>query len=68
VAEEVSRHFGRSLQVVGEEIQNRRVTAWFGTERFEEVAESLCLVTGAVCDFSGAGASMTVQREDGGIR
>jgi transmembrane sensor len=68
VAEEVSRHFGRSLRVVSEEIQNRRVTAWFSTESFEEVAESLCLVTEAVCDPSGDGVIMVAGTEEETVR
>ena len=58
VAEEVSRHFHRPIEVVGEDFGDRRVTAWFGTETFEEVTESLCLVTGAVCGSSGDGVTM----------
>ena len=55
VAEEVSRHFHRPIEVVGEEFEDRRITAWFGEETFEEVAESLCLVTEADCSTLGDG-------------
>lgn len=68
VAQEVSRHFRRPIQVVGEEIRNRRVTAWFGTESFEEVAESLCLVTEALCDASGEGMVMSPMDAEGSLR
>jgi len=65
VAEEVSRHFRRPIEVVGEEFGDRRVTAWFGTETFDEVTESLCLVTGAVCGSSGDGVTMGLLPEGG---
>jgi ferric-dicitrate binding protein FerR (iron transport regulator) len=49
VAGEVSRHYGRTLRVDESGLSQRRVTAWFQGESFEAVAESLCLVTEAVC-------------------
>lgn len=49
VAAEVSRHYGRALRVEDPDLSQRRVTAWFQGESFEEVAESLCLVTESDC-------------------
>ena len=53
VAEEVSRFYGRELRVSNSDLARRRVTAWFQGEPFEAVAESLCLVTEAVCEAAG---------------
>ena len=49
VADEVSRHFGRVLQIDSSGLAQRRVTARFQGEPFENVVESLCLVTEADC-------------------
>jgi transmembrane sensor len=49
VVEEVARHYGREIHLEGPELSLRRVTAWFQGEGFEAVAESLCMVTEAVC-------------------
>ena len=65
VAEEVSRHFRRPIEVVGEDFGDRRVTAWFGTETFEEVTESLCLVTEAACTPAGEGLTIGPKPEVG---
>jgi transmembrane sensor len=59
VVQEVSRHFGKPLRVSGEDARNRRVTAWFGPEGFQEVVESLCLVTGSFCEESPDGVLIT---------
>jgi transmembrane sensor len=66
VAEDISRHFQRPLEVTGEELRNRRVTAWFGPEGFDEVAESLCLVTEARCLGSRDGVVMAPRSGEGG--
>jgi transmembrane sensor len=58
VAEEVSRQYGRTLRVEGSGLSQRRVTAWFEGETFDAVAESLCVVTKAVCRTDGEGVSM----------
>lgn len=65
VAREVSRHYGLTLQPVGPELANRRITAWFQGEAFEDVAESLCLVTEAVCTPSDTGIVMQLQEGAG---
>lgn len=49
VVEEVSRYFGREIVLDDADLSRRRVTAWFQGDPFEAVAESLCLVTEAVC-------------------
>jgi transmembrane sensor len=54
VVEEVGRHYGREIRIVDLDLPQRRVTAWFQGEPFEAVAESLCLVTEAVCRTEGA--------------
>lgn len=66
-AREVSRHYGRTLQVTGSDLENRRVTAWFQGEPFEAVAESLCLVTEALCRSVDTGVSMGLEGESGGM-
>jgi transmembrane sensor len=68
VADEVSRHFQRPVEVVGEEFGDRRVTAWFEGESFEEVAESLCLVTNANCTPSGDGMTIGSALEAGRLQ
>ena len=49
VVDEVSRHYGRTLQIEGPDLPQRRVTAWFQGEAFEAIAESLCVVTESEC-------------------
>jgi transmembrane sensor len=58
VAAEVSRHYGRPLRIQGSELGRRRVTAWFQGEPFEAVAESICVVTEAVCRTEGESVTM----------
>jgi transmembrane sensor len=58
VADEVSRHYGRTLEIAGSDLAQRRVTAWFQGESFEAVAESLCIVTEAACRTEGESVSM----------
>jgi transmembrane sensor len=58
VAAEVSRHYGRALQILGPELERRRVTAWFQGEPFEAVAESICVVTEAICRTEGESVTM----------
>ena len=58
VVEEVSRFYGRELRVSDPDLARRRVTAWFQGEPFEAVAESLCLVTEAVCEEDGSNMVM----------
>jgi len=67
IAREVSRHYGRVLQVdpeEGEELGSRRITAWFQGESFEAVTESLCLVAQVSCRSSGD--TVTVTHADAG--
>ena len=49
VTQEVSRQYGRAIEITDSEFQSRQVTAWFQNEPFEAVTESLCLVTEAAC-------------------
>ncbi|MCJ7626976.1 MAG: FecR domain-containing protein [Longimicrobiales bacterium] len=58
VADEVSRHYGQTIRIDGSSLSSRRVTAWFQGESFEAVAESLCVVTEAVCQSEGGGLTM----------
>jgi len=53
VAEEIGRHFGRSVSV-DEGLRAVRVTAWFGDEGVDEVVSGVCLVAGASCDVTDA--------------
>jgi transmembrane sensor len=65
VAQEVSRYFGRPLVVAAPDLGNRRITAWFLSEPFGEVAEAICMVVDASCDQEGAGVTLH-SRETGG--
>jgi ferric-dicitrate binding protein FerR (iron transport regulator) len=65
VVEEVSRHYGRALRIEGPNLAQRRVTAWFQGEPFEAVAESLCIVTEAVCRPEGEGVTMETGGNEG---
>ncbi|MBT8398158.1 MAG: hypothetical protein HKO65_10055 [Gemmatimonadetes bacterium] len=58
VVAEVSRFYGRALRIEGSDLSQRRVTAWFQGDPFEAVAESLCLVTEAVCEPDADGFVM----------
>ncbi len=61
VVEEVARFYGRTLSVQGSDLAQRRVTAWFQGEPFEAVAESLCVVTEAVCVPAAGGMAMVAE-------
>jgi transmembrane sensor len=65
VAEEVSRYFGRPLVVAAPDLGSRRITAWFLSEPFEEVAEAICMVVDASCNQEGGGVTLH-PRETGG--
>jgi transmembrane sensor len=67
VAEEVARHYGRPLTVEENEVGQRRITAWFQGEPFEEVAQSLCLATGTVCTVVEDGIAIGTGLESGGV-
>jgi len=58
VAEEVARHYGRTLRIDGPDLSQRRVTAWFQGESFEAITESLCIVTEAVCRTEAGSVTM----------
>jgi len=66
VAREVSRYFGRPFSVSDPDLGNRRITAWFQVEPFQEVVESICLVVDATCSFDAEGA-VALPRDDGGV-
>jgi transmembrane sensor len=68
VAQEISRQYGRSLSVGGEELGTRRITAWFQGDPFEEIAEALCMVAEAVCRIDGSGVQMDPGIDRGGSR
>lgn len=53
VLEEVSRHFGRQVTLADSSLRSRRITAWFGSETFDEVVAAVCVVAGASCDRGG---------------
>lgn len=52
---EVSRHFGRPVDVRGDALQRLRVTALFDEEEFEDVVLTLCDVSGAECLLGDSG-------------
>jgi len=69
VAQEVTRYFGRPLTVQGETIEDRRITAWFQGESFDEVADALCQAAGAVCRGENGGIAMEASVDsEGGER
>jgi transmembrane sensor len=68
VAAEVSHHFGRPILVSGSELGNRRITAWFQGESFDEVAEALCLVVDAACGQGDSGVTMRARGDAGEVR
>ncbi|MGW8268802.1 MAG: FecR family protein [Longimicrobiales bacterium] len=49
VAREVGRRYGTRVVVEGEALQGTRISAWYGTEPFQDVVESLCAATRASC-------------------
>ena len=65
VAGEVSRFFGRPLVVAAPDLESLRITAWFQSEPFEEVAEAICMVVDASCNQEGGGVTLH-SREAGG--
>jgi transmembrane sensor len=68
VVEEVSLHYGRPVTVIGPELANRQVTAWFMGDPFEAVTESLCVVTEALCISESSGVTMRPATGGGGTR
>jgi transmembrane sensor len=51
-AREVSWFFGARVIVEGENLRNMRISAWYGSEPFRDVVQSLCAATGAECTVS----------------
>ena len=49
VMEEVSAHFGVSVNLRDSVLASRTVTAWFEDETVEEVVGTVCQVVGASC-------------------
>lgn len=58
VAAEVARRFGHPVRVEGDALGSRRVSGAFVEEAFQDVVESLCVVTGATCVPAGDGFVM----------
>lgn len=65
VAEEVTHFFGRPLTVAEGVLENRRITAWFEDESFEDVSGALCQASGAVCRGDGSGVAMALPGREG---
>jgi transmembrane sensor len=57
VADELGRHFGRRVRL-DQAVAERRITAWFGDEPWEEVVSALCLVAGARCEVGDSVVTM----------
>ena len=55
VVEEISAHFGVTIQLDDPALSRRTVTAWFGDETLDEVVESVCLLVQADCEVDPAG-------------
>jgi transmembrane sensor len=49
VAHEVGLHFGRVVTVQDSSIASRRISAWFGSEGFDEVMEAICQAAAVAC-------------------
>lgn len=60
-AEEISRFFDRPVELTESVPADRRVTAWFGTETFEEVVQTLCVVTDVQCSVTDSLALISAQ-------
>lgn len=58
VAREVARHFDRPVTLTDPGLAERRITAWFGDERWEEVVSDICLVAGLACSVRQDGATL----------
>lgn len=58
VAAEVSRQFGRTVTVADPAIRLRRITAWFGSEDFQEVMEAICQAAAVACTISDTKATI----------
>jgi len=52
VAVELSRHFGREVSLVDEDLGKVRITAWFEDEPIEEVVSAVCLVASTRCELT----------------
>jgi hypothetical protein len=55
-ARDVERRFGRTVDVVTEELRGIRVSGTLEDERFEEAVVSLCQTAGADCVLTDSGA------------
>lgn len=60
-AEEISRFFDRPVELTESVPTDRRVTAWFGTETFEEVVQTLCVVADVQCSVTDSLALISAQ-------
>jgi transmembrane sensor len=58
VADEVQRHFRRTVDVRGEALRALRISGSFEEETFEEVVLALCDASGAQCGFTEDGATL----------
>jgi transmembrane sensor len=54
-AQEVSRHFGRTVEIRGDALGRLRITALFNDQGFEDVVLTLCDVSGAECFLDDTG-------------
>ena len=58
VVEEVSAHFGVTIEMDDPALASRTVTAWFVDETLDEVVESLCLLVQAECETDVDGVTI----------
>ena len=58
VLEEMSAHFGVTIDLGDSALEARTVTAWFGDETLDEVVESVCLMVQAECSIDAGGVSV----------
>jgi len=68
VAAEVERHFGMSVRVMGENLAEQTVTAWFADATAEDVIRVVCKVLGAECSIEEQSAVIDLTRINGSRR
>ncbi len=58
VVAELQRRFGVPVSLADPSLAGRRITAWFGDDSLDEVAEAICLVAGVSCETRGGGVRL----------
>ena len=58
VARELSERYGVKIEIEGEELARREVTAWLRQQSFDAALTAICGAVGAVCRIGSDGATM----------